>query len=420
MTENITWTDRTDATTATGASTEWSKDQANPLKAWAVAPLQPLGAFDGSLILIDGTGSYDNFIMSANLIITFAESEHQEGNLHVVKIISDGTKTLTFIKPSNYELDTPKNLTNGATLASGRYTFAYIFKNGEIEVNMLTKQAIAAVIPTVSSMSVEDANPNDLLVNLSESCTFTNLGGTFRVDATPRALSAVSGSPGTVQTFTISGAPIENGQVLDFAYDLGTGDTIAVAAPNNELATFTATTVTNNVNPEIGLENVVWTDFINSSSPGPGDLISTTSSSWNGNAKGTKYLPSGEDGEIRQTLETISPAPNTAFGFNTTTTGAAKEDMEACIQVSSGGNYFWREESVNGDTGVAWAQNDIVRLIRTSDNVDMEKSSDGGDNWTPLHDFGTISGNLYVNGNIQSNTVTGIENAEQTTNFVTV
>ena len=225
----------------------------NQITDFTVAPLQSLGAFDGDTILIDGTGSYSNFTMSANLIVTFAESDHQEGNGHIVKFKADGTKTLTFTKPSAYVLTIPNSLTNGAILASGIYTFVFIFKNGEIEVNMLTKQDIAAVIPTVSSMTVEDAEPNDLVVTLSESCTFTNLGGTFRVNATPRALSAVSGSPGSVQTFTISGAAILSTNTLDFAYDSGTGDTIAVAVPNNELATFAATTVTNNVASDVNL-----------------------------------------------------------------------------------------------------------------------------------------------------------------------
>ena len=230
---------------------------------WVNAPLKALGIYTGSLIEISSTGAYSNYTLTANHIVTFAESGHKEGIGRIVKFISDGTKTLTFVKPAAYELDIPNNLTNGGTLASGRYTFAFIFKNGEIEVSTQTKQAIASVVPTVSSMSVEAASPNDLIVNLSESCTFTNLGGTFRVNSTPRTLSAVSGSPGTVQTFTISGAAILSTDTLDFAYDSGTGDTIAVAAPNNELETFTATTVTNNVTASLARNTLETDNYFN-------------------------------------------------------------------------------------------------------------------------------------------------------------
>jgi hypothetical protein len=284
MSKNITWIDRTDSETATGETTEWSKDQANPLKAWAVAPLQPLGAFDGDTILIDGTGSYDNFTMSANLIITFAESEHQEGNGHIVKITADGTKTLTFTKPSAYILIIPNSLTNGAILASGIYTFAFIFKNGEIEVNMLTKQAIAAVIPTVSSMSVEAAEPNQFIANFSEACTGSELGWDFEVDDVNRSITYLSGS-GTIQIkYTISGAAITSVQSLDAAYDSGTGDTLAVAVPNNPLATFVATSdnVTNNIGwtpADLGANLMVWLEAATIGSDGSvvdgGNLVGT-------------------------------------------------------------------------------------------------------------------------------------------------
>ena len=100
--------------------------------------------------------------------------------------------------------------------------------------------------PTVSSMIVENASQNDLVVTLSNSSTFTNVGYTFRVNTVARTLTSVSGSPGTVATFLISGAAILSTDTLDLAYDSTTGDTIKTSN-SIELVTFTATTVTNNV-----------------------------------------------------------------------------------------------------------------------------------------------------------------------------
>jgi len=63
MAENITWLDRTDATTPTGSTSEADKTIYNTVKAFINSPSQSLGTFTGTLITLDGTGSNDDFTL---------------------------------------------------------------------------------------------------------------------------------------------------------------------------------------------------------------------------------------------------------------------------------------------------------------------------------------------------------------------
>lgn len=196
MAKNITWTDRTDDSAATGETTEWSKDQANPLKSFINAPVQSLGAFDGSLLQIDGTGNYDDFTMSANLEITFAESEHEEGNAHIVEITSDGTKTLTFTKPSAFSIVNYTGLTNEATLASGTYIFSFFFIGGKIKIFKQTGSLITNSAPLLSSIAVASDN-GSVVLTFNKGCYANNDGtGDLQVaDFTPSLNGGTATNP---------------------------------------------------------------------------------------------------------------------------------------------------------------------------------------------------------------------------------
>ncbi len=130
----------------------------NQITDFTVAPSKSLSTFTGSLLTIDGTGNYTDFTMSANLVITFAESAHREGNIHFVLITADGTDTLTFTKPSAYNLLIPSSLTNGATLSSGSYLFSFAFIGGSIKVNLIPLASVSGDVtaPVFSNVSVDN------------------------------------------------------------------------------------------------------------------------------------------------------------------------------------------------------------------------------------------------------------------------
>jgi hypothetical protein len=97
--------------------------------------------------------------------------------------------------------------------------------------------------PNVISATVEDANPNQVVVVFSETATATTAGWSFRRDGVSWAISSVAGS-GTTWTFTMATDAV-NGEVLDRSYNAGTGNTLDGAG--NELGAFTNASVTNNV-----------------------------------------------------------------------------------------------------------------------------------------------------------------------------
>lgn len=146
------------------------------LRDFVDTPLQSLGAFDGSLLQIDGTGNYDDFTMSANLEITFVESGMQEGNTHIVEITADGTKTLTFTNPSAFTIINYTGLTNGATLASGTYIFSLFFIGGKIKIFKQTGSLIINSAPLLSSIAV--ASNNGSVVLTFNKGTYANNNGT--------------------------------------------------------------------------------------------------------------------------------------------------------------------------------------------------------------------------------------------------
>lgn len=84
MAENITWADREDATTPTGAATEADKTIYNTMKSHLNEPVQKLTAFTDADIIIDGTKRYSTtkvitgstHTITANAIL----SNHKENN----------------------------------------------------------------------------------------------------------------------------------------------------------------------------------------------------------------------------------------------------------------------------------------------------------------------------------------------------
>ena len=218
----------------------------NQVTDFLVAPSQSLGTFDGSLILMDGTGNYTDFTMSANLVISFAETAHEEGNLHFVLITADGTDTLTFIKPDAYTLLIPSNLTNEAVLASGVYLFSFTFIGGAIKVNFITLSSVANNAPTMTSATIEDATDNVLDFVFSDAVTITTAGWNIDTDGAALTISSVlSGSGTTTPKFQLSRSVLDT-ETLNIDYDSTTGNTIRVSN-SVELVTFTDTAIVNNV-----------------------------------------------------------------------------------------------------------------------------------------------------------------------------
>jgi len=97
-------------------------------------------------------------------------------------------------------------------------------------------------VPTITTATVEDANPDKLVVVFSEVVTITNTTGLTITGAATPTLSAPTGSGSTTITFTLSTA-LTNGQSVTL--NIASSNTIEDAANNSLVETTKA--ITNNV-----------------------------------------------------------------------------------------------------------------------------------------------------------------------------
>ena len=108
--------------------------------------------------------------------------------------------------------------------------------------------------PTVTSATVENADPDTIVVVFSESVTGVSATGwSFKKNGSAWTISTVTGS-GTTWNFNMASAAV-NGDTLLRSYNSATGAT--VDGSSNELVTFTDSAVTNNV--AAGVDYLAWT-----------------------------------------------------------------------------------------------------------------------------------------------------------------
>lgn len=186
----------------------------------------------------------NNVVMTFNENVTSTELGFSiAGSTSTVfaSLTGSGTNILTGVLASPVLINEAINLSYNSVTGNAVDDFANALNTIN---NISITNNVVQLEPLVTNMVVEVANPNDLVVDFSHDCNFTNIGYTFRVDNVVRVLTSVSGTGTTTANFLISGVPIIAGQILDLAYDSTTGDTLRVSN-SIELLTFVATTVTN-------------------------------------------------------------------------------------------------------------------------------------------------------------------------------
>lgn len=209
---------------------------------WTNSPWKDLGAFNPAMTF-DSQGGYDKYTLTGNIVLN--ASGIVNGLVRKLWIETDGVSSVTLGTGFSAGIT---DLTN--VITAGTYLFMFASFKDESGVSKVVLSApnitfVSLTAPAILQMSVEDAEPNDLVVIFNEAVTATNVGYSFRVDAGARALSAVSGAGTNTLTFTISGGALTGGEVLDLTYDSVTGDTLNATLV--ELVSFTQSSVTNNV-----------------------------------------------------------------------------------------------------------------------------------------------------------------------------
>jgi len=97
--------------------------------------------------------------------------------------------------------------------------------------------------PTLNTITIEDANPTDVVMTFDEAVTGTNLGFTI-AGTTESSFASISGSGTTTITGVLATAAVED-ETITLSYSKSTGD--FVDDSSNELEDITNQSVTNNV-----------------------------------------------------------------------------------------------------------------------------------------------------------------------------
>jgi len=168
--------------------------------------------------------------------------------------------------------------------------------------------------PTVQSMTIEDANPDKIVIVFDEVVTGTNLGFTI-AGTTSTSFSSITGSGTNTITGTLA-VTAENGESVTLAYNSAVGDIVDGSA--NALATFAATSVTNNIAPAAAPIDLKVNFFTGTAS----GWIATGSTS--PKPAGNTTVDFGQLGSTGIGLRSLNPVSNTwnATGASGTSTGA--------------------------------------------------------------------------------------------------
>ena len=136
---------------------------------------------------------------------------------------------------------------SGNITTSGTYSIYFHYLNGRFNVNIFNVSGgvTDTTAPTLTSATIEDAAPTNVVMVFSEAVTMTDLvdNGFTLAGTTSTVFSSISGS-GTTWTGVL-GSAATNGETITLSYSSATGD--VVDGNSNILATFTGNSVTNNI-----------------------------------------------------------------------------------------------------------------------------------------------------------------------------
>lgn len=201
-----------------------------------------LGPINVSAITVDTNGSYNSLVVSGNIQLQFTGTP-VEGTWQKVRTTGwNGSYTLSV--PNNAVI-VNSSFTQGGAVASGTYDLWIAYVGGEYQINLVSVQVNAISAPTLSAYAISTANPDRITFSSSEIITGTTFSGfTLGSGKTITGLTINAGQT-TGHYFTVNSAYVEGDGNDTIAYS-GTGSDIQNAF-GTALASFTATTVTNNV-----------------------------------------------------------------------------------------------------------------------------------------------------------------------------
>jgi hypothetical protein len=253
--------------------------------------------------------------------------------------------------------------------------------------------------PSAVSVSVEDAEPNKVLIAYGETLDAGSIPATsaytVKVNGSTRTVSAVNISGSNVKV-TFGGSPVVISDSVTLDYVVPGSNPIQDSA-GNDAAALTGVIVSNNVG--VTLTDIDFTSVTT--------LTESPSNVWNGTAaspsyanKGlaTLFLDSADDGFIECQYVAVD-AESAVFGLSSTNAQNPYTSIQAGMSIYAGDIYKDDNGTVS-NTGVTISTGSWLRLRVTGSAIKIQKSTDHT-SWTDVVTLGyTRTTDLYIVCNI--------------------
>jgi hypothetical protein len=251
--------------------------------------------------------------------------------------------------------------------------------------------------PSTTSVSVEDAEPNKVLIAYGETLDSGSVPATsaytVTVNGSSRTISAVNITGSNVKV-TFGGAAVSIGDTITLNYVVPGSNPIQDVA-GNDAAALTGVSVSNNVGAT--LTDIPFTS-VTALTESPSHVWNSTVTGYNNYGLATLYLPAAADGYI-ETQYVASDAESAVFGFSTTNAQVGHAAMLAGMSTYVG-EIYKDDGGVISNTTVTIAAGNWTRLLITGSVIKLQKSTDHT-TWTDVATLtATRTTDLYIVCNI--------------------
>lgn len=261
--------------------------------------------------------------------------------------------------------------------------------------------------PTTTTVSVEDAEPNKILIAYSEALDTGSVPATgdyvVTVNGSGRTVTAVSVLTSSVKV-TFGGAAVVSTDTIGLNYTAGTNPVQDVAG--NNAGNLSGVVVDNNVAASDGSEALIFGSLSGLVNSGGGIWTGAVSggSSYNNYGLATKKLPSATNGYVKWN---ISSATNESAMLTFRTDNVASRfdsgGYKAAAWVYLGDIYIIDNAGTPTAVGstLTAAAGAMLQIIRTGSAIKLQKSTNSGGLWTDVYTYTfSSSADLFINADV--------------------
>ena len=332
----------------------------------------------------------------------FINGSNTTGHYFVVSaayVIGDSAPTLAYDGLDDWTAAGGDLAAFGATAISNLIapTFTVAPESSMIDDDTFEILATTDVVGKLYAVAVADAAAAPTSAEVKAG---TGSGGSGEI----QARSDTGDAQGDKTVFTLG---FDTGFSSGTAYDVYVVAETSAAALQATPTKVDLTTGSTNLKLDIVWQNgsaaavIVGNTLTSSTGPAP---------AWEAFANATLSLAASTDGYV--VYDVVAAGSNSqVIGFDTVGTANDFNNYEFGVQVQFNGNYYEITSGVGSDTSIPWLDSDLVRLSRVKGDVLVQKSSDSGESWRGIFNFGADASKFFVPGNVQNLNMNGIVNA---------